>query len=256
MTNRNTTYGVTVVRGVQKSKTLKQDTNGYYECVLGAFNVYNSEGKYYPLMPNVKKMFEAGGSLRRRLDNGQCRGEYEHPSPKPNQSNMDFIGRVLNIKSSMVSHHIAKVDLVPGKDDKGRDIVLCMGHVKPSGPYGEALSKELDNPEENVAFSVRSLTNDISAGGRIEKHVNNIVTWDHVNEPGISAATKYGTPTMESIGTGTAVYESMLHQLVASSRSHNLGMEGADSHITRVLTDLGWRSAQIINPSNPKYLTW
>ena len=75
-----------------------------------------------------------------------------------------------------------------------------MGKVKPSGPMGPSLKEQLENPSENVAFSVRSLTRDKRIAGQLFKHMTTLVTWDYVNEPGISVATKYDNPSLESVG--------------------------------------------------------
>ena len=84
------------------------------------------------------------------------------------------------------------------KDDNGNYIIAVVGKIRPSGPNAKALQDMLDNPEENVCFSVRSFTEDSIANGRITKLVKHIVCWDLVTEPGIKYATKYNTPSLES----------------------------------------------------------
>jgi hypothetical protein len=240
------------VHGTDKKRKLKVDANGYYECTLGAFNIYNSSGEYYPALESVKEMFSPGGSLRRRLDNGTCRGELDHPSPAQCKNLMDFIKRVLTIQPDRVSHHIASVTLNETRDDKGNNIVLCTGRLKPSGPYASTLQASLENVEENVAFSIRSLTNDKTLNGRKEKHIQTIVTWDYVNEPGISLANKFQTPTLESLDSEVVILEDMLSD-IAREKSP-LGMESARA-AAMVLTDLGWHKVEVINP-NLAYLNW
>lgn len=244
-------YSCAIIAG-DKKRQLKRDDHGYFEHTLGAFNVYNSAGKYYPLLDSVKKMFDVGGTLRRRLDNGQCRGEFEHPAPQPGQSLTDFIQRVVTIKADRVSHHIASVRLEESKDEQGRPVVLCIGRVKPSGPYGNVLNESLTNPEENVAFSIRSLTNERMGPGRRELHVTNIVTWDYVNEPGISLANKYQTPTLESIDTDILIPRT---EMVKARDMAGVGMEDCREGISRVLTELGWETVQTVN-ADSSWFKW
>lgn len=253
MTGRSVNYTCTLVHGTGKIGKLKTDEKGYSECTLGAFNVYNGSGQYYPLLDSVKEMFAEGGSLRRRLDRGLCRGELDHPSPQPGQPVMDFIKRVLSIQSDRVSHHIASVRLDEARDDKGNLIVLATGRVKPSGPYANVLEQSLNNTEENVAFSIRSLADEKNINSRTEKHVTMIVTWDYVNEPGIAVANKYQTPTMESLGNNILITEDMLNR-IASDRIEGVTLESA-TNATMVLTELGWQKVQVINPKH-SYLNW
>lgn len=253
---RSITYSCNVINRSKKNK-LKQDDNGYYEIVLGAFNIYNSEGKYYPLLESVSEMFSPGGSFRRRLDNGACRSELGHPAMEDGQSIQSFIQRVLKIEPTKVCAHIASVTLNETKDEDGKPIVLTIGRVKPSGPYADALKASLENVEENVAFSIRSLAADKQVRGRIEKHVSNIITYDAVVEPGIHLATKYATPSLEELAKEIAFTDVDL-RLIANKRNEGVSLESA-SEAKRILTDLGWVKAEIINPDNlpmPRFLDW
>ena len=253
MTEQAVKYSCTLLHGTGKQGKLPKDDKGYYECALGAFNVYNSAGQYYPLLDSVKEMFKEGGALRRRLDRGLCRGEMDHPAPEKGQSLMDFIKRVLTIQPDRVAVHIASVYLMPMKDDKKNDIVVAMGRVKPSGPYGDSLERSLENVEENVAFSIRSLADEKRTGTRTEKHVTMIVTWDYVNEPGIAVANKFQTPTLENFNEDVIVTRDMLTQIAAET-VEGVSLESAAA-ATMVLTELGWQKVQLIKP-NTSYLKW
>ena len=46
-------------------------------------------------------------------------------------------------------------------------------------------------------MSIRSFTDDFVRGGRVNKVLKEIITWDVVNEPGIESASKYRSPTLE-----------------------------------------------------------
>lgn len=193
------TYSCTALYGTNKTGKLNVDAEGYYDVVLGALNYYNSNGAFYALEP-AKALFDSSSILQRRISKGVLRGEYKHPEMVPGMSKKEYLLRVLKIDEVMVSHHIKEVylDSETMKDKSGAPIVCIRGRIKPSGPYGDALAKALENPSENVYFSIRSLTDDYMDGrGQITKNLLEIVTWDHVNEGGINIANKYDTPTLE-----------------------------------------------------------
>lgn len=185
-----------------QNKDIKQDGNGYYYVTLGALNCYNSAGAYY-VADGVKDLIENQSNLfARRLANGYLNGEMGHPNLVPGMSHNEFLIRNLKIEQSNISHHIKAVELVPTDEDSGLPgggkIIKVMGWVKPSGEKGQYLKEALDNPDNNVAFSIRSLTNDTPVKGVLIKKIMQIITWDWVVEPGIACANKWSTVAMES----------------------------------------------------------
>lgn len=185
------------------NKDIKQDSNGYYYVTLGALNCYNSAGAYY-VADGVKDLIENQSNLlARRLQNGYLNGEMGHPDFVPGMTHNDFLVRNLKIHQPNISHHIKSVELKPTDEDSGMPgggkIIKVMGWVKPAGEKGPYLKEVLDNPDVNVAFSVRSLTNDTPVKGVIVKKIIQIITWDWVVEPGIKCANKWNTLAMESL---------------------------------------------------------
>jgi hypothetical protein len=81
-------------------------------------------------------------------------------------------------------------------DEKGRKVVAIIGEVRASGPKADEFRRQLENPYEDVNYSIRCFAAKNFANMR--KHINRIITWDNVFEPGIGVATKYNTPSMES----------------------------------------------------------
>ena len=193
-------YNCTALAGTNKAGKLTPDANGYYTVILGAFDFPNSAGAIYP-WKSAQKLFDASGALKRRMATGQQRGEYGHPKMTPGMTKSNFIQRICTIEETKVAFHISEVwiDKETIKTPQGRAVTAVMGKVKPSGPHGESLRAQLENPDENVAFSVRSLTRDVRLAGQTVKHMTTLVTWDYVNEPGISVATKYNNPSLESL---------------------------------------------------------
>jgi hypothetical protein len=197
---------VQLVNGVYKAeagieKGLKPDENGYYTVILGGLNCYNSAGAYY-VARNSTELFTSSSELMRRIKTGQLRGELGHPKRDPGSDLQSWLARAMTIDEQKVACHISEVwlDHSFGKNNpkmNNPDLVAIYGKVRPSGPFGQCLKETLENPKENAAFSIRALTEDKRVNGRLEKTLVQIITWDYVNEPGLSLANKWGTPTLE-----------------------------------------------------------
>jgi hypothetical protein len=194
-------YQSTVLNGVNKVGNLQKDANGYFEIVLGALNAYNSQGWYYSY-EHAKSLFENSSELMRRISTGRLRGETGHPRFQPGMTQLQWFSRVNDLLEPNLCVHFKEVSLSfdGHKDEKGNPIILIMGRAKPSGANSQWLEKQFENPDEDVCFSIRSFTEDEIIGGRRTKMLKKIVTWDTVNEPGLSGACKYKTPSLESLG--------------------------------------------------------
>lgn len=195
-------YRCTALVGSTKTGKLTPDANGYYTVVLGALDFFNSAGAFYDYN-SAKSLFESSSSLMRRVNSGALRGEYGHPKFTPGMTNHQFLMRIMDINEQSASHHIKAVwiDETSVKDSNGKTVVAIMGSVKPlAGQFGDMLLASLQNPDENVCFSIRSLTEDIvNSQGVTIKTLREIITWDYVNEPGISVANKFSFPSLESM---------------------------------------------------------
>lgn len=190
--------------GTTKVGTIKKDANGYREVILGAVNVENSARAFYPLEP-IKDLLLDSSDLIRRMNDRALRSEYGHPR-RDSMSPVQFLARVLDIREQLTCNHIAKIELDEKRvidKETNQTIAAIVGWIYPSGPYGEVLEKQFENPEENVCYSIRSITTDrYDATGRLIKELKQIVTWDYVNEPGIKYAKKYYSPSLESRESG------------------------------------------------------
>jgi hypothetical protein len=236
-------YSCTALVGSNKTGVLKPDADGYYTVVLGALNFFNSAGQYYPLEP-AKKLFDESSILVRRAKSGDLRMEYGHPKFQPGMSKKDYLYRIMDIYEVNVCAHIAAVwlDDKVVKDDRGNPIVAILGKIKPSGPHGAVLKEQLENAKENVCFSIRSITDDYrDATGQVFKIIKEIYTWDYVNEPGISAARKWLSPALESLGTEMTFEPKHLIAAANLARLVNNGMESnISAAVTRTMESLGW----------------
>lgn len=230
--------------GTNKVGQLKKDENGYYTMVVGALNMFNSAGMYYDFNA-AKHFFEESHSFMRRVKRGALRGEYGHPRREHYMNLQQYYMRLLDIHPDKVCCHFAKIwlDFDNFKDEQGRPIVAILAHVMPSGPLGNVLEKQLQNPMENVCFSIRSFTDDKPVGGVIHRHIKTIVTFDYVNEPGMSVAEKYKSPALEGLeqtmftrGTIEAA-DSQIRQTVS------IGNESVGLTADELLSSMGWRKS-------------
>lgn len=177
------------------------DSDGYYTVVLGGLNCYNSAGEYY-VADGVVEMFQKSSSFMRRIQSGSLYAEVGHPRKQPGMSYEDFYRRIIDIDDTNICGHIADItlDLNYGKSNPGvcnPEFIAIMGKVKPAGAKAEALRLSFENRKQNTAFSVRGLTDNQLRGGRTERKLTQIVTYDHVTEPGIKPACKAYVPGLE-----------------------------------------------------------
>jgi hypothetical protein len=188
----NISFTCQVLRGTNKEGLLKPDENGYYTVVLGGFNIRNEMGNYYPFNKYLEEIFKSSSTFMRKIEKGQLRGECDHPAPWKGMSEREWFTRLRKIETSRVSHHIRKVtlDFNNYRSQHGETMVAVLGEVKPAGgELGDKLRASLENPDEDTAFSIRTLTLDQPmVTGAWRKDVYECVTWDWVEEPGIRNA--------------------------------------------------------------------
>lgn len=242
---QSASYGCTALKGTNKVGILRPDADGYYTVVVGALNFYNSAGAYYPLAP-AKALFDESSSFQRRVKNGCLKGETGHPRMVPGMSVRDFMTRVMDIYEPNVCCHFRKIylDYDRVKDDRGRPVVAIVAEVKPTGPMGPALKAAFENPSENVCFSIRSITNDSMVGGTLNKAIKTIVTFDWVTEPGISVATRWKSPSLESLNLDEDLPLVPAHLLSVAhyqATRRGTGFEsGSGVSAESIMQDLGW----------------
>lgn len=201
MSDNKIVFSSVKVKNGAGDKGLPKDENGYYRITLGSLNIFNSAGAYYTLN-GAKELFEASSSLMRRINNGALKAELGHPKKTPGMSMSEYMNRIITIDINNIGAHIKSVELVETnvKDKGAKDNrVDIIGWVKPTGPKAQYLIDLLDDPDANVAFSIRSLTNDSIVNGVVVKVLKQIITWDIVVEPGLHTATKWKTLGIESL---------------------------------------------------------
>lgn len=190
----------TILGKFNKKGILKADAHGYRTLVLGGFGTTNESGIWYDAPSAIAAMNGNDSVMRRKLYKQMLFGEADHP-------NVDGLTpeaamkRLLEIRIQNKSHHIKDIRIVTDKyrDFKGRYFVAVEGDIAPSdNQYGRDLEKDLDNPHQNTAFSIRSLL-DTTRSTPTKRYIKIPITWDRVDEPGIAMAMKYYSPACESL---------------------------------------------------------
>lgn len=232
-------FSCTSLAGTNKVGKLKQLDNGYYRMVVGALGMFNSAGHFYTY-EQAKQVFVEGGAFMRRVRRGALRGEYGHPK-QGNMSDMQFARRVLDIDEKSVCCHHRNVELVFDEitDEKGNPVIAIYSEVAPDGPYGKYLAEALENPSKNVCFSIRAFTKDYKVMGVKNRDIRQVVTFDYVNEPGMSIAEKFKNPALESHSEkqfSRAVLENALNVGAAAG----IAQEAVTLNASELFASLGW----------------
>lgn len=242
--------------GVRKTGLIKPDENGYYLCSLGAFEAFNAVGDYYPIDKMVRALFDASSEMQRRAAKGALRGEMEHPEPRPDEAPAEYLARAMDISKDRESHLIRGVylDEKNVRDNGGRLVIGTFGMVKPSGVYGHLLKQSFSDPNENVAFSIRSVAENFPMRNRrLRRHVRKIITWDWVTEGGIEVADKYWSPAFENRKTAEGrdliITKSLAMEAFKSVPVGVLAMESRRQGVESLLQTFGWDSdlAELFN---------
>lgn len=231
-------FTCTSLVGSSKKGVLPPDENGYRTMAIGGLNILNSAGQYYTAS-GAKDLFQSSSAFQRRVRRGVLRSEVGHPKRAPGQPVDEYMQRVLCIEEKNVCAHIAEVSLdfdnYAGPDGP---IVAIIGKVAPSGPYADMLERMFQNGQENVCFSIRAFTSDYMQRGIQHRVLKNIITFDYVNEPGISIAEKYKAMSLESF-EDSVVTPTQLQRAVGNDVS-GTAMESISMTAPELFASLGW----------------
>jgi len=242
-------YACTSLMGTNKAGMLKSDTNGYRPMVVGALNMFNSSGEFYT-HEQAKALFDGSSQCQRRVQRGVLKGEYGHPKFEPGMRGDQFLQRVLTIDEDKICCHFREIWLESNavKDKDGKAVVAIMAWVKPSGPYGGYLRESLENPDENVCFSIRAFTDDRYVGGVKQRTLKQIVTFDYVLEPGMAVAEKYKAPALESFKEdGLVVGRADVENIIQLGEKSPVAMESSNL-ATDLLKVMGWNLPKGVTP--------
>ena len=242
-------FTCTSLVGTDKKGVLPIDENGYRTMPIGGLNILNSAGQYYTLQ-GARDLFESQSSFQRRVKRGVLRSEVGHPKQASGQNIDEYMQRVITIDERNVCAHIAEVwlDFDNYKGPNGSTVAI-MGKVIPSGPYADMLEKSFNNPKENVCFSIRAFTSDYNVRGVTNRVLKNIITFDYVNEPGISIAEKYKSQALEQYNDCIVTQNQMTRAIESGG---NTAMESISLTPLELFTSLGWS----IDKTAPIFSNW
>lgn len=223
-------YACTALIGTNKAGKLTPDEDGYYTLIVGALDFYNSAKKFYDYKTSCHVLDESS-TFMRRVTGGNLYAEHNHPDYDPSMSVDDYILRIKWIEPDRVCAHISEVwGEWENKGPNGERCFVLYAKVKPDGVRGQLLKDALENVKQNVCFSLRSLIDDNWVGGVCVRTITELVTFDWVIEPGISIATKYANPGLESYDYAEFEFtEQNVRDAIAKSRQmKRLGLESHD----------------------------
>lgn len=195
-------YNCVSLAGVNKGATIKKDADGYYYVLLAALNVFNSAGTFYAFNES-KHVFDRSNVFMRKVQAGNLHGEEDHPPFEPGMSEAAFIERNEWIETKNVAMHIREVELKQTDEVcNGLPVVEVWGWIKPDRERGPYLQAALDNPHQNVCFSLRAIVREKSQGAMKIRRIDKLVTFDWVIEDGLQVCNKYSAMQKGSIAAG------------------------------------------------------
>jgi hypothetical protein len=251
----------TALQARGKQGKIKKAPSGYYENVIvGGWGIHNGAGQYYSTM-GVKDWFCARSPFMQYVRDGYLKGENGHPRREPGMNDTDWLRRVRTVVEDNVACHYKKIELVDNLviDPKtGKKALGVVVDVCPSGPGGDAFERSMDNPHENVAFSVRTITNDSIRPSEWIKYLKHLTTWDVVTIPGIHDANKYDSPSMEAaqlidLDPYEMSQEDFLRAVTVKQNTCGVSMESGERE---ALADLYHRAFGGLHQDKPNWLAW
>lgn len=252
-------FACTALAASNKVGVLKKDDQGYYELVVGALNVFNSIGQYY-VYDQARDLFEGSSTFMRRVKRGVLRGELGHPKPLPGMTEEQFAQRVMSVYEDNVCCHHKEIylDFDRVKDERGNPVIAIISRVYPSGPHGDQLARSLDNPSENVCFSIRAFTDDFQDRGITKRVLRTIVTWDQVMEPGLAAAEKFKAPALESAKQDFehTFSRGQIERGMKQASRYSMAQESAVLTGQELFQAMGWELDGSSKLKKPAFLQW
>lgn len=236
--------------------------DGWYHVNVGKFNAFNVGGELY-LVDGVREMINDPQSrVGQKLAMGYLKGEREHPVQEKGMTKTEYLLRLLHIEPTNISHHIKSIEFedtgIPtGKGFKG-NVLNCTAWIKPdAGPIGQILKHDLDDPEINVAFSLRSIITSQNVNGVRVNKVETFITFDWVFMPGMDTANKWDTKTLSAGNESLKIMQLEDRDLALATRilEANTNHIGNESDVKTVLNELKSIGSKYSTPRDYKILS-
>lgn len=255
-----------------KQGKLRDVGDGYYEIVVGAFNISNMAGDFYEYTDRVAKLFTHSSWMLSMLRKNQLYGECDHPGVepyvgKPNWKDL-WMDRLREVRTSNIANQYRQFELKPlNKQERGQTVIGVYAHVK---PVKEEYKCSLLDPNQNTAHSVRSFINRRTVGFQEYRECKEIITYDWVTLGGVGVATKYETPSLESgfgrswenIIDGNKVDIPLTPEMInfierQDMQRKSVGLESGNMIDATMIRDItGWRAVPTIDLDTLSSRSW
>ena len=180
-----------------KLKGIEPDDHGFFPMVIGCLGMPTRGNIFYDVQSTLDAMRDITSRFNICLRDGNLSGEYGHPVAVTRED----IPRLLRIDEHYLSHYFGNISV--DKEPimvEGMEAFPIRATVKPTGPYGDTLEKQLRDPYHNTSFSIRTLCIPIAGPNSAYDYrkVQIIVTFDAVHAPGYTITSKRYVTGQES----------------------------------------------------------
>ena len=177
-----------IVRDGRKLGRVKVDADGYAEIPFGVLGGLSRNKTFYDVDSFVDNLTKGQSLFSKLITDGNLHGEYGHPDVI-GMTRTDAISRMCRIDEKNSSHHIKKVRTGEQLPTGGK---LLLGTIRPDGGiHKEAMLDRLNNPHDNLSFSLRAITADRQMNdGTLYRTMQNLITFDCVTAGGYAEASK------------------------------------------------------------------
>jgi len=169
----------------------KEKSDGSFDVIVGAYNVFSSEGAFYVMNDNVKRVFSSNGQVGKALSMGM-KSEENHPTMKYTDTIEEFAERFKSIDESNTCgiFNSISLDSNPTKVSfQEQPVYLVRANITPlDNDLGRKLRGDLLDQTTDVAFSLRGMSHRTTINGILYKETYFVVTYDRVPRPGIAVA--------------------------------------------------------------------
>lgn len=179
----------------------EQDEGGFYKGVpISAIGVSTRNNSYYDVNSLVEHLNNPSTPVNMMLRDRSLHGECGHPKII-GLSHEEAIARIRDIDENNTSHLFKSIYIGKPLESGGK---LVLADIKPIRDKGRYVKESFDDPEQNTAFSIRTLTCNTVKGNISYRKMLQFITADFVNTPGYAQATKrYAHIGTEDFGSST-----------------------------------------------------
>lgn len=242
---------------VGRNINVEKNEKGWYKVCVGELNAYNHAGEFYVLEGFKELLTETDTylSIKNRLESGLLKGEVTHPLREGHSDN-DWLTRNLVIHEGFASHQFMSFELeTTDIQVLGEYTVKVWAWILPTAnQHGISLKADLDNPDVNVAFSIRCFSKVFNYKGRVARRITKIITYDRIDIAGLRNAVKGGvidTITRESGLQEVLISLGTIEKVIANQSFFNTENAGLRDELVDIKNAISGA-----NTSSSLFLAW